>query len=321
MRSRSQNRTHTGFATQAPRQGADSFPMASSATASAADRTPAETLVAGMVDLVPLPHAYVRIREVVDDPDVPLREFGAIVAADPALTGRVLRLANSAYMGLVTKVDSIEHAVRVLGVGQLHDMALATSAVGSLSKLRADLFDIYDFWRLSIYAAVRARLLASHCALPAPQRLFVSGLMHNIGTLVMAHELPEAFAESRARAAAIERPYHELQRELFGFDYAEVGAELMRQWSLPVALIEPVELHTRSIANLTNEQQPTSAVIQIAATTSRAALWKNEESERVLDYEPIATAQTGIDADAIEEMMTTADDEVVESISILTPRP
>ena len=320
MRPRSQNRINAYASTQAPLVRAASVLMASSATVSAADRSPAATLVDGMVDLVPLPQAYVRIREIVDDPDVPLREFGAIVAADPALTGRVLRLANSAYMGLVTKVDSIEHAVRVLGVGQLHDMALATSAVGSLSKLRADLFDIYDFWRLSIYAAVCARLLATHCALPTPQRLFVSGLMHNIGTLVMAHELPEAFAESRSRAAAIERPYHELQREMFGFDYAEVGAELMRQWSLPGALIEPVELHTRSIANLTAEQQPAAAVLQVAATTSRAALWQTAESEPVPDYDPIATAQTGIDADAIEDMMTTADGEVVEAISILMPQ-
>ena len=224
-------------------------------------------------------------------------------------------------MGLVSKVDSIEHAVRVLGVGQLHDMALATSAVGSLSKLRADLFDIHDFWRLSIYAAVRARLLATQCALPSPPRLFVSGLMHNIGTLILAHEVPEAFAECRARAAAIERPYHELQRELFGFDYAEVGAELMLKWSLPDTLIEPVKLHTGAIANLTAAQQPSAAVVQIAATTSRAALWQSAESEPVPEYDPIAIAQTGIDADAIEDMMTAADGEVVESISILMPQP
>jgi HD-like signal output (HDOD) protein len=68
-----------------------------------------------------------------------------------------------------------------------------------------------------------------HCALPSPQRSFVSGLMHNIGTLILAHEMPEAFAECHVRATAIERPYYELQMEMFGFDYAEVGAELMEQ--------------------------------------------------------------------------------------------
>ena len=126
---------------------------------------------------------------------------------------------------------------------------------------------------------------------------------------------------SVARAVAIERPYHELQRELFGFDYAEVGAELMLKWSLPDTLIEPVKLHTGTIANLTPEQQPSAAVVQIAATTSRAALWQSAESEPVPEYDPIAIAQTGIDADAIEDMMTAADGEVVESISILMPQP
>ncbi|MCZ6664053.1 MAG: HDOD domain-containing protein [Gammaproteobacteria bacterium] len=295
--------------------------MTTSANARAPERSPAARLVNGMVDLVPLPQAYVRLRELVDDPNTRLSEFGEIVASDPALTGRLLRLANSAYMGLVTPVESIEHAVRVIGMTQLHDIALATSAIGSLSKLRADLFDIYDFWRLGIYCAVCSRLLAVHCGLPSPQRSFVSGLMHNIGTLILAHEMPEAFAECRVRATAIERPYYELQLEMFGFDYAEVGAELMGHWNLPGALIEPVKLHTSAIANLDPDLRPGAAVLQIAATTARAALWESGESEPVPNYDAEAIAFTQMDAEHIEKMMTEADEEVIESVAILMQQP
>lgn len=277
-------------------------------------------LVEGMLDLVPLPAAYIRIRELVADPDTSFRDVAEVVNSDPALTGRVLRLANSAYLALATKVDSIEHGVRVLGMSQIHDMALATSAVGSLSKLRAEVFDIYQFWKLSIYTAVSARRLADHCLLPSPQRLFISGLMHDIGSLIMAHELPEGFTECRDKARKADRPYFEFQRELFGFDYADVGAELMRQWSLPEPLWRPVSQHTRAISNLDVPDQAPAAVVQVAATTARAAVWEGPDSEPVPEYDGDAIQHTGMDAEAIEQMMSEADAEIAEAISILLPQ-
>lgn len=281
--------------------------------------SPATALVDGMLDLVPLPQAYVRIRQVVEDPSVSLGAIADIVASDPALTGRVLRLANSAYFGLPAAVDSIEQAVRVLGMNQIHDMALATSAVGSLACLRGDLFDIYQFWRTSIYCAVGARHLALSCRLPVPSRLFVSGLMHDIGSLIIAHEMPQAFDDCRQRARALQRPYHELERELFGFDYAEVGAELMRQWELPEALRTPVAMHTCCIANLAPELQLGAAVLHVAATTARAAAWQSAGSEPIPDYDPTAIALTALEADDIEALMQRIDGEVVEFIAILMP--
>ncbi len=272
-----------------------------------------------MVDLVPLPQAYVRIREVVDDPLTELGDIAEIVSSDPALTGRVLRLVNSAYIGLMAPIDSIDHAVRVLGMQQIHDMALATSAIGSLSHLRADLFDLFGFWRLSVYCGGTAREIALRLALPAPQRMFVCGLLHNIGNLVIAHEMPEAFIECRTRAAETERPWFELQREMFGFDYAEVGGELMRMWNLPEALRIPIALHTRVIDNLEAENQANAAVLSVAATTARAASWQSNESEPVPDYDTSALAMTGIDAGVIEELMLRVDDAMAESLSVLIP--
>lgn len=287
--------------------------------AKAAADSPVVALVDGMLDLVPLPQAYVRIRQLVDDPEAPLAAVTEVVQGDPALTGRLLRLANSAWLGAATPVDTVEQAVRLLGMNQVHDMALATSAVGSLSHLRADLFDVVTFWRTSVYCGVGARELARGCRLPAPSRLFVSGLLHDIGSLVIAHELPEAFADCRAQARQYERPYYELERAIFGFDYAEVSAELMRQWNLPAALVEPVADHTHSIANLLPERQLAGAVLQVAATTARAAAWQGAESEPVPDYDETAITLTELDAEAIEGLMQRIDAELVEFLSVLMP--
>lgn len=273
-----------------------------------------------MLDLVPLPQAYIRIREVVEDAQSSLREIADVVGSDPALTARVLRLANSAYFSLSSPVDSIEQAVRVLGMNQIHDMALAMSAVGSLSRLHDEHFDIHTFWRLSIYAAVSARNLAVDVRLPVPSRLFVAGLMHNIGNLVIAHQLPQEYVDCRLQACASERPYHELQRAAFGFDYADVGAELMRQWRLPEALVEPVALHTHAVADVPAEHQLVTAVMQMAATTARASAWQSPDSEPIPDFEPQAVALTHLDEDAIEAHMQRVDGEVIEFIAILMPK-
>ena len=281
--------------------------------------SPVATLVDGMLDLVPLPQAYVRIREIVDDPGASLRAIGEVVTSDPALTGRVLRLANSAYLALASRVDSIDHAVRVLGLSQIHDIALATSAVGSLTRLKNEMFDIFDFWRMSVYTAVCARHLAMRCALPAPQRLFIAGLMHNIGNLIIAHQLPQAYMECVLSARAKEHPYHLIQQELLGFDYADVGAELLRQWNLPPALVQPVALHTHVIADIAPADQPFAAVMQVAATTARAAVWQSQESEPVPDYDATAVALTGTTEETIEELMLQVDTEVSEFITILMP--
>ncbi|MGR8919678.1 MAG: HDOD domain-containing protein [Gammaproteobacteria bacterium] len=276
-------------------------------------------LVEGMVDLAPLPQAYVRLREMVDDPLVDLNDVAQVVSSDPALTGRVLRLVNSAYIGLMAPVETIEHAVRVLGMQQVHDMALATSAIGSLSKLRGDLFDIFAFWRLSIYAAGSAKEVSMRLGLASPQRMFVCGLLHNIGNLVIAHEMPQGYTDCRKRAAEVQRPWFELQREMFGFDYAEVGAELMQRWCLPDAIIRPVLQHTRPVEALEQDEQALTAVMSVAATTARAASYQSPESEPVPDYDPVALNLVGLDADGIETLMSQVDDAIVESLAVLLP--
>lgn len=307
----------TGAALKLVARPADSPPMATLLQAKSV--SPVASLVDGMLDLVPLPQAYVRIREIVDDPGASLRAISEVVTSDPALTGRVLRLANSAYLALASRVDSIDHAVRVLGLSQIHDIALATSAVGSLTRLRNDMFDIFDFWRMSVYTAVCARHLAIGCALPAPQRLFIAGLMHNIGNLILAHQLPQAWMECTLASRAQDRPYHELQRELLGFDYADVGAELLRQWNLPPALVQPVALHTRPIADVSGSDQPFAAAMHVAAVTARAAVWQSTDSEPVPDYDPTAIELTSTTEETIEELMRQVDTEVAEFIAILMP--
>jgi HD-like signal output (HDOD) protein len=143
--------------------------------------------------------------------------------------------------------------------------------------------------------------------------------MHNIGNLIIAHQLPQAYAECVQAARAKDRPYHALQQELLGFDYADVGAELLRQWNLPPALVQPVALHTHVIADVAATDQPFAGVMHIAAATARAAVWQDADSEPVPDYDATAVALTGTTEETIEDLMQRVDTEVSEFIAILMP--
>ena len=103
-----------------------------------------EELVHGIQDLVPLPKAYLRVQELVNDPDSSLDDVTKVIVNDTALTSRILRIANSAYMALAAKVETVNRAVQVLGLNQVHDLALAGAAVGSLTKIQSPSLHISD---------------------------------------------------------------------------------------------------------------------------------------------------------------------------------
>ena len=204
--------------------------------------TPAE-LVVDTVKLVSLPAVYLRARELMADANVPLRRVGEVIAADPGLTARLLRIANSAYFGFTARIETASRAVTILGTQQVHDLLLATSLANAFSDTDSDVLDMHAFWHDSVRCALAARLIAARCNVLDSERLFVEGLLHDIGHLVMFDKLPALTHEAMVQARHEGTPLHEVERELLGFDYAEAGATLLAAWNLPEGLCEAVRWH------------------------------------------------------------------------------
>ncbi len=276
-------------------------------------------LLKDVKDIAPLPKAYIRIRELVNDPDSSLDELTSVVTNDPGLTARILRIANSAYVGLPTKVETIGRAVQILGLNQVHDLALASAAVNSLFKIKSKALDVYDYWRRSIYCAIVARIAARRCGIRNAERLFVSGLLHEIGNLLLAFKEPPLYSEIRDTAIKRQRPLAVVQREMLGFDYAMASAELMKRWSLPEGLYEPVGYHTQSISTVPPALAHDTAMIHMGGAISRAAMWNSDADEPVPPFDLVAVQLTKLDEEAVEEIMSEADQAVVEAMSLLLP--
>jgi len=147
--------------------------------------TTVDEILDGVMDLIPLPKAYLRLRELVLDPNSSLTEITQVIANDAGLTTRILRLANSAQFALPSRIDTVSQAVQMLGLNQVHCLAMASATSGSLSRLAASVLDIHEYWRRSIYAAVVARIVSGRIGLRRAERLFVTGLLRLLNSAKM----------------------------------------------------------------------------------------------------------------------------------------
>ena len=187
----------------------------------------AESLVADVAGLVSPPDICVKIGELIQDPKASTQSIGEIIIRDPNLTGRLLRLVNSSFYGLRTKVDTVSRAITVVGTRDLYALVLAISAVKSFSHLPNKLVNMDTFWRHSLYTALIARILAGRVDVLHPERLFVGGLLHDIGSLVVYSRLHELAREILLTAKGDEEVFYHMEMEMLGFSHADLGSLLL----------------------------------------------------------------------------------------------
>ncbi|WP_300158015.1 HDOD domain-containing protein [Solidesulfovibrio sp.] len=226
-------------------------PIPSAKAATPAALAP-ERILANDPVLVSLPEVFMRIREVLSDPDSTVEEAAAVIGKDPSLTAKLLKLVNSAFYARTMRVsgglppgavDSLSRAVMLLGLNQLSTLAMGVSVLPLFKDIPPECIDMRQFWRHSVAVGLVAKLLASRLGDPSPERFFVAGLLHDIGRLVLYKQQPAASAAALARAAATGRLLVDVEREMFGFDHGKLGGMLLRKWRFPESLEQAVWRH------------------------------------------------------------------------------
>lgn len=193
--------------------------------------------------LISLPEVYLRLKNLLDEPDFAMAEVVVAISRDPAVTARLLRMANSSFYGFTTKVETVSRAVILIGARQVHDLLSATLVAETFKGMTCDVMDMHRFWRRSVYCAIATRQLAGLCSDLSRERFFIAGLLHDIGHLVMYQVIPELSQQALLLAKESGEPVSRKERELLGFDHAIINAELMHQWSLPESLQEMMQFH------------------------------------------------------------------------------
>jgi len=263
-----------------------------------------DQIVTRVRGLATLPDVYLRIKRILDDSTSSLADVAEALQTDPAMTARLMRVANSAFYGRPGGISTVARAVTLLGSQQVHDLVLATAVIQSFDRLVPDPIRPHDFWRGSILAAATAKLLAEHCGFLDSERLLVAGLLAQVGQLALMEQLPVQMGSLAYLASQSARRPCELQRDTLGFDYADVGAALFEAWQLPDTLVEPIRHHTRPA--LADDFALESAIVHLAVESANAEIVGTLPEFLLQHLDERAWRQANLSAELFEQMRSEA---------------
>lgn len=278
----------------------------------------AQELVSQIEALTSLPTVYQRIRDTLDAPDGSVLEVARLLSADPALTTRLLRLVNSALYGYGGNIDTVERAVQILGLQQVHDLVLAMSLSAVFAGIRPDCLDMNGFWRGSVMCALASRDIARRSGLPAAERMFVIGLLADIGHLAMYQTLPALATEARDTAERSGEALHLAERRIVGCDHAELGATLMDHWRLPACFAGAIG--HQCLPRLGGEYAIDAAVLHVASAIVRADQIGEASETTAARIDPVVWAQLALPPDRLAAIREEAELHLVAYVTLFFPR-
>lgn len=217
-------------------------------TQAAGTHTNILSLVNDTIELPTMPEVLLRLNEVLANPDSAADDVAKVVAKDPAVATNLLRIVNSAYYGLQVRVSSVNLAVSVMGFNMTKKVALKAAVFSVFGKKRDKMqqFDPLAFWKHSILTGVAARTLGSVSPVFADSHaedLYICGLLHDIGKIIMLEKASQKYLAMLARSAQTHRAELDLEQEEFGFNHADVGSVLAIKWFLPEDLTIAIRYH------------------------------------------------------------------------------
>ncbi|MCL2183182.1 MAG: HDOD domain-containing protein [Chitinispirillia bacterium] len=190
------------------------------------------------VDSLPsLPSIVVKLIEVVNTTDSSAEDAAELIEKDPALTSKMIRLANSAFYGIPRSISSVTSAVVVLGFNTIRSLVLSASVAKMFNGKHA--LDMDSFWKHSVITAMSAKIIVRHLMsvrMMDPESAFCAGVLHDIGKLIFSQYMPEDYSAVCKYAKEKNIPIVEVEDKVFGVNHAKMGKILADRWSLPLDL-------------------------------------------------------------------------------------
>ncbi len=197
--------------------------------------------------------------------DVAMLELMEEIGRDQGLAARILRIANSPFYGLSTHIGSLKDAGAMLGIHTLSNIVTAAGIMGHFPPTEDESFDRQSFWKHAIGVGICARVLARHSGLD-PEVAFTSGLLHDIGKLVMAAYFEADFSLVLACRDEHDCLLRDAEQVVLGFDHTVIGARVARRWKLPEPVINAIQYH-HALMDVTS---PLSELVHVADILCRA---------------------------------------------------
>lgn len=197
------------------------------------------------IDNLPtLPHIALAVNRMLQDYESPMERLVEILEKDQTLVSKLLRLVNSSFFGFKSKVNSLRHAVTLLGYSTVQNAVITVSVIDTLA-LKNELkgFDITQFWEHSIHVAVLSKFLAMKTRVAPPEDAFTAGLLHDIGKVVLANFFPDALVRILDTIAARQLTFYDAEQDLDLLSHSLIGGHLAQRWMLPETMVASIKSH------------------------------------------------------------------------------
>lgn len=273
-----------------------------------------DEMVSGWIGSPPL--VFNKLQEALSDPDLSFKEFDAIISADPALTARLLKVANSSFYALDAKVETISHALGIVGVKPLVEMALSTVMVQKLKGISPEVLDIQAFWKHNVACGLAARTIAQNLGRTNLEAFYTAGMLHDIGSLIIYQSSPKKAREILTRCRSEGLPQSEVEEEVFGFSHARVGALIFKEWGLAPSLVESVLYHhyPSKAENFPLE----TAVLHVADFLVYQMKYNHGEGFAIHPLDTSAVKLTGVTKSSLDYIRQAVNAQMVETLDIFT---
>ena len=274
-----------------------------------------DSLIQQIGSLPTLPSVIVQVNEKVNNPKTSALDLARTILEDQALTARLLRLVNSPFYGFPRRVATVTEAVTILGFHPVRNLLLTASVVDLLVSEEAPEFSPTALWEHSVGTAVAAGLLARYARHEDREEVFVAGLLHDVGKLVLFHFLTKEFIKVLEMARAEDIPIRAAEHRVLGFTHDQVGRVLAERWKLPVRLSEAIGCHHRP--DLAQVGKREAAIIHAADILTRALGLGSGGDDAVPSIEPESWRRLALPSTVLESLMGELDEQYAEARAIL----
>lgn len=201
-------------------------------------------IIAKVNDIDVLPNVITEIIKTSKNPDSTVADMERIILSDQSLTTKVLRLANSAYYGYARRISTISNATILLGFDTIKSIALASTLSTALSgSFKGYALDENELWIQSQTCGIICRYLAKKTKSYNAEEAYIAGLLRDIGKTILNQYMIDEYKEVFSLVLKKRVTFSEAEKEVFGFNHAEIGARLAEKWNLPDNLVTAIEFH------------------------------------------------------------------------------
>ena len=263
------------------------------------------------VHLPESPEIITEFNRIVDDPLSSANDIAAVVSRSPSLAALLLKIANSAAYGLASKVDTLSRAVAILGTREVGVLAMVISSVQFFRDIPKDIIHMSTFIKHSLACGLLSRILGAQAKVPQTERLFMAGLLHDIGRLVLYRYFPEQAKLVLNMAKSTGLSVLEIETECMGINHPQIAGHLLRKWKFPDTLVNGIVYHHHP----SRSQEPAEAGIVHIADIAVNALGLGHSGGFIIPhFDPRSWPQLGIAPAALK----TALDQTVQQLDIMT---